>query len=273
MRVVLTPDQTYFVRCGSGARLLLIQGVAATHRHWGGRLLDALATSFDVVAYDHRGTGGSAPVTGPFTLTDLTDDTAALLDSLGWPTAHVAGVSMGGLVAQTLAIRYPQRVDSLFLGCSSTGGAKAISGALTSAIVRGDALATTRNLFRLGVKDPDAFSSPAWAEYHRAAFTEPVHPRTTTLQIAAVQAHSTAGDLHRITTPVHVAHGDTDRFVAFTDGKRLAAGIPGATLTRLAAGHFFWLEDPGRTADLIVRSAAASRSAGTADGFAVERLV
>ncbi|MFJ5828297.1 alpha/beta fold hydrolase [Streptomyces sp. NPDC093089] len=247
-------------RRGAGAPLLLVQGTAATSLHWGERLLSLLEASFDVVAYDHRGVGRSTPAVEPFTVADLADDAAGLLARLGWPRAHVVGVSMGGLVAQELALRHPDRVASLLLGCTHTGGAgtaPAVPDALASAIVHGDTSATLRNVFRAGVKDPERVRPGAWEEYRDAASAMPVHPRTTALQIGAVSRHSTAGRLHRIGVPTHVVHGDADRLVPVETAERLTAEIPGARRTVLPAGHFFWLEHPERTAELVAEACSA----------------
>jgi 3-oxoadipate enol-lactonase len=254
--------QLQYVRRGAGAPLLLVQGIAATYMHWGERLLSLLAESFDVVAYHHRGVGCSTPVHGPFAMADLADDAAALLDELGWIRAHIAGVSMGGLVAQELALRHPDRVESLFLGCTYAGSDDSltdVADAATSAVVHGNALATARNLFRLGVKDPHTVPPVAWEEYRHAALTLPVHPRTTVLQIGAVAAHSTSDRLHRIAVPTRVVHGDADRFVPVEAGAQVAAAIRDARFTVLPAGHFFWLEQPERTAKLA-RELALHRS-------------
>lgn len=241
--------------------MLLVQGTAATNLHWGERLLSLLAASFEVVAYNHRGVAHSVPAREPFTVADLADDAAGLLDELGWPRAHVMGVSMGGVVAQELALRHPDRVASLLLGCTHTGGAgspAAIPDALASAVVQGDTPATVRNIFRVGVKDPERVRTGAWEEYRDAALALPVDPRTTALQIGAVALHSTAERLHRIDVPTHVVHGDADRLVPVEAGERLASAIPGAQYTVLSAGHFFWLEQPERTAELAAEVCSAA---------------
>lgn len=245
--------------------MLLIQGTAAHSLHWGERLLSLLSESFDVVAYDHRGTGRSAPADDPFGVTDLADDAAALLDGLGWPDAHVMGVSMGGLVAQELALRHPDRVRSLLLGCTHTGGTGSPSEGLevlSATVVRGDPLATVRNVFRVGVKDLEQVRPGAWEEYRVAALTLPVPGRVTVRQIGAVARHSTADRLHRIGVPTHVVHGDTDRLVPAPEGERIAAAIPGARFTSLPAGHFFWLEQPESTAAWVAEACAQPCSQG-----------
>lgn len=223
--------------------------------------MSLLAASFDVVAYDHRGVGHSALACESFAVADLADDAAGLLDELGWPRAHVMGVSMGGVVAQELALRHPDRVESLLLGCTHTGGAGApapASEVLASAVVRGDKPATLRNIFRVGVKDPERTRPGAWEEYRDATLALPVEPRTTALQIGAVAFHSTAGRLHRINVPTHVVHGDGDRLIPADAGEKLASAIPGAHYTVLSAGHFFWLEQPEQTAGLVAKACAAA---------------
>lgn len=246
----------YYVRIGSGAPLLLIQGTAATHLHWGDRLLSLLAASFDVVAYDHRGTGHSASVSAPFTLPDLADDAARLLDEIGWDRSAVFGVSLGGLVAQELALRHPDRVSRLVLGCTSAGRSarqsaqRGHSRKLRDAVVHGDLEATLHNLFRLGVKNPDEVPA-AWQEYRDAALSLPVDPRTTALQIDAFDRHGTAERLHGLKVPTHVVHGESDRMIDLMDGALVARAIPGAQFTVLPAGHLLWLEQPEATAALI----------------------
>src|SRR3954465_1811784 len=109
-------------RRGTGEPLLLIQGMSGTHLSWGEPFATDLERDFDVVAYDHRGIGRSDRVDDPFSIADLAEDAAGLLDALGWETAHVMGISMGGMVAQELALRHPERIRTLTLGCTYCGG-------------------------------------------------------------------------------------------------------------------------------------------------------
>src|SRR6476661_6933673 len=96
----------HHVRRGAGDPLLLIQGMSGNHEHWGTRLLELLERDFDVIAYDHRGVGWSPEITGSFTIAELAEDADALLDRLGVDSAHVLGISMGGMVAQELALNH-----------------------------------------------------------------------------------------------------------------------------------------------------------------------
>ena len=93
-----------YERIGAGEPLLLIMGMSGTARHWGEPFLDALRKDFDVIVFDHRGVGDSTPLDGGITIPEMADDAAGLLEALGIESAHVAGISMGGMIAQELAL-------------------------------------------------------------------------------------------------------------------------------------------------------------------------
>ena len=241
----------HWIRHGQGHHLLLIQGAAATYRHWGGRLITALGRGAEVAAYDHRGTGGSPDVNEPFTVADLADDAAGLLDDLRWEEVAVFGVSFGGLVAQELALRHPSRVSRLILGCTPSGAVTETLIEPPFAIRLGSSpTARARAMFEIGVKDSASLPPEAWLEYHTAVTTGPSAPRTSVFQVHALRNYGVSSH-HRIDVPTLVVHGDADRLVDVSHGEQLAAGIPTASFVRRSAGHFFWLEDPEGTADLV----------------------
>lgn len=250
------PTRLEYIRLGQGPPILLVQGAAATHRHWGDRLLTELARTFELVAFNHRGIGRSTQVDGAFTAMDLADDAVSLLDELGWEQAFVFGVSLGGLVAQEISLRHPERVARVVLGCTSTGAPEggrwpSRSRDRGTAIARGNPTATARTMFEWGVKDARRAAPEAWLEYHRAAMSAPVDPRTTVLQADALARHSTTSRLVDIAVPTLVIHGDADRIIDITEGIKVARSIPVARFLVVSAGHFFWLEDPVRTARAV----------------------
>ncbi len=115
----------YQVR-GLGEPLLLIMGYRGSGFMWGDDLLGPLARYFQLITFDNRGTGKSDKPNAVYTLPMMAEDAAALLQHLNIERAHVFGVSMGGMIAQELALRYPKRVDRLILGCTHCGGAHPI---------------------------------------------------------------------------------------------------------------------------------------------------
>src|SRR3712207_5523844 len=134
----------FYERSGAGEPLLLFMGMSGTHLTWGEPFLDALRRDFEIAVYDHRGMGRSSRTEAGFTLADLADDAAAVLDELAWDSSHVVGISMGGMVAQELALRHTGRVRTLTLGCTYAGGegsaltSPEVGGRLVEAMSSGD---------------------------------------------------------------------------------------------------------------------------------------
>ena len=117
-------SELHYERRGNGAPLLLIQGMGANSTHWGEPFLRELERDFELLLYDYRGVGRSGPLEGPLTVAGLAADALALLDALEVADAHVLGISMGGMVAQELALAAPERVRALMLGCTTCGGSQ-----------------------------------------------------------------------------------------------------------------------------------------------------
>jgi pimeloyl-ACP methyl ester carboxylesterase len=111
-------------RHGAGEPLLLIHGLG--YARWGWEpVVPALAERFDVVLFDNRGIGESDAPPGPYTVAEMAEDAVHVLDEAGIQRAHVVGTSLGGMVAQELALTHPERVDRLVLTCTTPGGPKA----------------------------------------------------------------------------------------------------------------------------------------------------
>src|SRR5438128_2110773 len=111
----------YWTETGAGDPLLLIMGLGATHEWWY-RLAPIVSERFRTIMHDNRGVGRSDVPPGPYSIADMADDAAAVLDAAGVDGAHVFGASMGGMIAQELVLRHPRRVRSLILGCTACGG-------------------------------------------------------------------------------------------------------------------------------------------------------
>ena len=239
----------YFEADGAGEPLLLIPGFGAVIPvYWAN--LPQLARRFRVIAYDPRGAGRSDAPEGAYTMEQFADDAAAVLDAAGAPSAHVLGTSLGGMVAQHVALRHPARVRRLVLGCTTAGGP-------------GHVLPPTENVARYlaagELADPAeairatyfTHYSDAWAAGHDAELIARARenewlrspPAGRAGQLAAVQGHDVAARLGKIMQPTLVLHGGEDGIVPVENGRALARGIPGARLIVYPKGrHVFFAE-------------------------------
>src|SRR5690349_17571265 len=115
----------YWEEEGSGEPLLMIMGLSFSHVMWGS-LRETLASRFRIILLDNRCVGGSDSPIAPFSVGDMACDAITVLDAAGVPRAHVFGMSMGGMIAQQVAIQSPDRVQKLVLGCTHCNGAEAV---------------------------------------------------------------------------------------------------------------------------------------------------
>jgi 3-oxoadipate enol-lactonase len=241
----------YYERAGSGPRLLFISGTGADLRNKPNQFDGPLPRSFDMVSYDQRGLGRTEKPDVPYTMADYADDAAALMGELGWDEALVIGVSFGGMVAQELAIRHPQRVRRLVLACTSPGGAGGASFPFHE-IEHLKAEARARYLIPIS----DTRRDDAWAASHPDQYAqlvalgsadpfadEPGRALGAHRQLTARAAHDTWDRLGEIACPTLIAAGRYDGIALPETQERMASRIPGATLQFFEGGHLFMIQD------------------------------
>ncbi len=188
-------------------------------------------------------------------MAQLADDAACVLDAAGLDAAAVWGASMGGMVAQHLALLWPERVSRLVLACTSCGGPHAVPPSReAAAAVQGRGARTPGEAYRLACT---VLYATAWQAQHpdfienEVAERErhPVRGGVFAAQQAAVRAHDTWESLPLITAPTLVLHGDEDAVVPVENGRILAERIPGAQLQVLPGrGHLFFHKSPAESA-------------------------
>jgi pimeloyl-ACP methyl ester carboxylesterase len=255
----------HYERAGSGEQLLLIQGMSGTHVSWGTPFRAPLEEAFDVVAFDNRGIGLSAPIDGPFTIAEMAEDTAGLLDALEIERAHVVGISMGGMIAQELALAHPERLRSLTLGCTYCGGpgsqlmpqenAQKLMGGLAS----GDREQAIRAGYEVNLSPTFRADEGRFAAFHEMATTVPAAKQTIELQVQAIFGHDTSARLGEVATPSLIVHGTADGVLPVENGRLIDSLMPAARLELLEdVGHMFWWERPERSAELIREHALAA---------------
>jgi pimeloyl-ACP methyl ester carboxylesterase len=242
----------YEVR-GSGPPLLLVQGLG--YGRWGWEpILDPLADTFRIAFYDNRGIGDSDIPPGPYTARQLADDAVAVLDAAGMDRADVLGTSLGGMVAQELALAYPERVERLVLACTTPGGPS--SHPMPQQTVDLMAAAPTlppETALRRFVEN--ALSPGAPEELVERILTlrlaNPFDPAGWQAQAAAGASFDAFDRLERIEAPTLVVTGDEDVVVDPRNSELLAEGIPTARLERVPGGHLFFWEDPHELVSLV----------------------
>lgn len=214
--------------------------------------LSPLNARFRVAHYDQRGLGQTTVAPGPYTMADYADDAAALLDALGWDRVPVVGTSFGGMVAQQLGVRHPDRVERLVLLCTSPGGRGGASGDLLALAdlppeERGDAqlrLIDSRY-------DPDTGTLPPGLDLvigmlrsQGAAPPDPERERGARLQLEARAGHDVYDRLGAVTAPTLVISGRYDALAPPENGRAIAEAVPDGRFVLAEGGHLFMVQDP-----------------------------
>jgi 3-oxoadipate enol-lactonase len=243
----------YYELEGTGERLLLISGTGGDLRR--SRMTgNPLFEPFELLQFDQRGLGRSEVPAGPYTMADYADDAAGLLDAVEWEECLLIGVSFGGMVAQELTLRHPERVRRLVLACTSSGGSGGASYALHELL---DADPEQSLADRLEIMDtrwdaawrdanPDTvrMMSEGFQGLSGEGHAASDGPNGLALQLEARRHHDTAGRLAQIRCPTLVCGGRYDGIAPPANSKFLAKTIPGAQLELFDGGHIFFLQDP-----------------------------
>lgn len=239
-----------YEKVGKGEPLLLIMGYGLPGAAW---LLSLpyFTQRFEVIYFDNRGTGASDAPDEGYEIADFARDARAVLDAAEWPAAHVFGVSMGGMIAQQLALDTPERVRSLVLGCTTSGEPEERTPEQLEAVrTLGEAVA-------IMAEDPERFAQLTLPLSYPQAFID-AHPEMLPLTVAMVKAMPTkkapelrlddagvlqwksAPRLAELTMPALVLHGAADRLIPSSHAQRLFEGLPNVKLRLFkGAGHAF----------------------------------
>jgi pimeloyl-ACP methyl ester carboxylesterase len=241
---------------GQGEPLLLIMGLAGTMDIWDPTMMGQLTQHYRVIIFDNRGIGGTTLGTQPFTIPQMADDTAGLLQALGIDHAYVLGWSMGSHVGQELVLKYPQRVDRLILYASLCGGREAIRAPETMQQFTD----TSGGPLQRGQRLLNLILPPAWVRDHLPYLLEVfVHPLDRASQATVdkqVQAErewaGTCDRLSQVSRPTLVVTGSDDQATPPANSLILAERIPNAWLAYFAGGgHGMMYQYPEQFASTI----------------------
>jgi 3-oxoadipate enol-lactonase len=235
---------------GDGPPVLLIMGLGLSGGAWW-RTVPVLSRHFRVITFDNRGVGRSKSLTYSYTTEAMADDAASVLDSAGIASATVYGISLGGMVAQQLALRHPRRVESLVLGATHPGGPRAVppdqevrdffrrrpdlpqeEAAWASVPYNYGHLCRRRHASRIAEDVAQRLAQPFPAEAYRA-------------QLYAAGVHNCLGRLSRIRVPTMIVHGRHDRLIPVANAELMAGRMRDPRLHILErAGHMYPTEQP-----------------------------
>ena len=253
---------------GSGPPVVFIQGLGIHGCAWKPQI-DALAPHYECLSFDNRGLGQSQPRGTGLTVEQMADDARALIDARGWPSAHVVGQSMGGLVAVHLALSARERVRSLSLLCSFPRGRDALPASLETLgkwmrVRFGSRIQRRRALLELmmpeaalATGDCDGLASELAILFgHDLAD----HPPVATRQLFALIRYDATARLHQLAgVPTLVINAEHDRIAPPHRGRAIAAAIPGARFVEIPdASHAAAIQHAPRINSLLLDHFARS---------------
>lgn len=258
--------ELYYEIHGSGKPLILIAGLGYSHWQWY-KMVPLLAEHFQVITFDNRGVGQSEKPAGPYTAQLLAQDTVGLLDELHIEKAIIAGHSMGGFVAQAIALDFPQRVEKLILCSTNFGGPNHVPVTPEAMKVLTDVSSDPLTRFKNGLT---VSTAPDWSEKNPEMIEEwvkwrvanPIEPAPYQAQLAIglgllPEAAAFENKLSRINIPTLILFGAHDKVVPPANADLLMQKITGSlALIFPDAGHFFPIEIPEAASRAITDFAA-----------------
>jgi 3-oxoadipate enol-lactonase len=230
---------------GEGSPLLLIQGLG--YGRWGWEpIIPGLAARHRVVDFDNRGIGESDKPEGPYTAAQMAGDALQVLDEAGIEHAHVFGASLGGMIAQELAVTAPERVDTLILGCTTPGGPNAVPMPEVTLRLFAEAPSLPPEVaLRRFIENALGEAPPTELVDELFARRVANPPDQAGWQAQAAAGMGFQGVDAEITAPTLILAGTADNVVDYRNAELLAARIPGARVELLeGSGHLFFWEQP-----------------------------
>lgn len=255
--------ELYYEVQGDGAPLVLISGLGYPRWQWH-RMVPYLEEHFQVITFDNRGVGQSDKPAGPYTASMLAKDVMGLLDTLGIDKAIVMGHSMGGFIAQAIALEYPERVSKLILASTNFGGPRHVpvtpEAMAVLSDVKSDPLTRLRNGIVISTAPGFAERQPEllqqWLDWRAANPLDiPGYQAQLGIGVALLaEAAAFEAKLPNVSAPTLILFGAHDKVVPPANADLLAKQIAGSQIRILPdAGHFFPLEVPEEAAQVIIQ--------------------
>lgn len=242
----------HYESTGTGAPVLLVMGLGMNATGWHRTAAVMVGAGLRVLSFDNRGVGRSDRPAGPYSTAEMADDAVAVLDAAAVERAHIYGISLGGMIAQEIALRRPDRTGRLVLGATTPGGEAAVAAdPSTLDFFRRRGFMTAEEAAWASV--PYNYASRTRAEHGdriaqdiRQRLRYPIEPGPYAAQLDAALSHDACDRIAQIRAPTLVVHGQEDIMVAPANGRLLAGLIPDARLLELPhAAHLYTTDEPG----------------------------
>lgn len=248
----------YYEIIGKGQPLVMIRGVGSNVDHWYEQV-PVLSQKYQLLIFDNRGIARSSDPGGAFSTKDMAADTIALMEALGIKKAHVLGYSMGGMIAQELALAHPEKINGLILVATDCGGSLRIkarpeySGLFSEMIRLGTPEAKTAAAACLFAKQTFETRPDIIQRYAEVSLRFPASQKTLERQWEAITRHDASGRLKNITAPTLAITGSEDVLIPPENSRVLAERIPNARLRFIDdGGHLFVVEQPQQFNDAVI---------------------
>jgi len=232
--------------------LVLIMGWGGDHTAWALQV-PAFAAEHRVIAVDNRGAGQSAVPEGPYTIPGMAADVVGLMDALGVARAHICGASMGGMIAQELVLRHPDRVRTLQLHCTASlidAYGRFLIDTLLTVKARGDREENVRAIMPWILCRKTMAEKPDFIRFwidRALSYPYPIGFEGLSRQAEAIRGHDTVARLGNVRVPTLITTGTEDILVPPASSRDLYARIPGSELVALEdAGHLHFIEQAER---------------------------
>ena len=252
--------EIYYEISGSGPPLTLIMGLGCSLRQWQW-MVPVFAESFRVIAFDNRGVGKSGKPDMDYTTEMFADDTCALLKALGVDKTHVLSASVGGMIAQRFALKYPEMVDRLVLGCTMPNF-RHISPTQddletmqkSQVLSLEESVETMMGLFLTEQFFADEPDQVAKMKEVMMIEKEEQGPDAFLLQLGAAMIHDTIDEVKEIKAPTLMLTGDLDPMSPVENSRWLAGQIPNSTLAEIPGiRHAFWVEKYQEACEIVIK--------------------
>jgi len=260
--------EMYYEIRGEGRPLLMIMGFLANADCWDPLcLMPTLTDRYKLILFDNRGSGRTDYPGDPgeeFTIRLMADDAAALLDALGIEHAHVMGISMGGMIAEELAVNYPEKVDKLILASTYCGGEKSVSvpDKAANTIMEIGAEVEKRGAWDHEVADmllPNVFTDEYITENPGAVYiaaelilAAPTGIEALSEQVLAILTLDVCSQLSQIKAPTLILAGKKDRYIPSDNAAIITKRIPGSKVIYLENSGHMLMEETEQVTDAVV---------------------